>query len=99
MDPGAPRRVQVAGHELTVFAETPPSISALVEDIRTAPTRVWVESYIFLDDEAGRPVAEALKERARASVDVRVLYDAVGSSSTPAAFFGRLSAAGVGDQL
>src|SRR5204862_7261639 len=38
--------------------------------------------------------AEALAERARAGVDVRVLCDAVGSQWTPAFFFRRLEDAG-----
>jgi cardiolipin synthase len=39
-------------------------------------------------------VAEALAERARAGVEVRVLYDAVGSQSTPRSFFRPLEQAG-----
>src|SRR5439155_2164164 len=90
-----PLRVSVAGHELTIFVETRPMIAALVRDIRSAQKRVWVESYIFLNDVAGRTVAEALEERARAGLDVRVLYDAIGSQTTPAAFFRYLEEAGV----
>ena len=70
-------------------------IAALVPDIQTAQQRVWVESYIFLDDVAGSAVAEALKERARMGLDVRVLYDAIGSQTTPSAFFRDLADAGV----
>jgi cardiolipin synthase len=36
-----------------------------------------------------------LMERARAGVDVRLLYDAIGSQTTPASFFARLQRAGV----
>jgi cardiolipin synthase len=56
---------------------------------------VWLETYIFHNDAAGQAVAEALKERARAGVDVRVLYDAVGSQATPRSFFRDLEQAGV----
>jgi cardiolipin synthase len=87
--------VEVAGQELKIYIESRPLIAALVEDIRTARQRVWVESYIFLDDAAGHAVAAALKERARAGLDVRVLYDAIGSQTTPAAFFRDLEQAGV----
>jgi len=92
---GQPVRVRVAGHDLTVFAETWPTIKAMVEDIRAAKTRVWLESYIFLNDAAGKAVAEALKDAARNGADVRLLYDAVGSQTTPASFFAQLSRAGV----
>jgi cardiolipin synthase len=67
----------------------------MVHDIRSARHRVWVECYIFLDDAAGKLTAQALKERARAGVDVRVLYDAIGSQATSAAFFDEMHNAGV----
>src|SRR5262245_42169918 len=74
-----PIPVRVAGHDLTIFVESPPLIAAMLDDLRTAQRRIWLESYIILNDAAGRAVAEVLKERARAGVDVRLLYDAVGS--------------------
>ena len=67
--------------------------SAMVADIRQARQRIWLESYIIVDDEAGRAVAEALIERAAAGVEVRLMYDAVGCMSTPQAYFDRLTAA------
>jgi cardiolipin synthase A/B len=78
-----------------VFVQSAPLIAAMIADIRTATTRVWLESYVFAGDGAGQAVAEALKERARAGVSVRVLYDAVGSFSTPSALFEEMQAAGV----
>src|SRR3989442_10234579 len=90
-----PHRVVVADQELTVFAESAPLIEAIVADVRAARSRIWVETYIFLNDRAGTAVAEALQERARDSLDVRLLYDALGSGATPASFFRRLEYAGV----
>ena len=88
-------RVTVAGHELTIFVESMPMIAALIRDIQSAQKRVWVESYIFLNDVAGSAVAEALQESARRGLDVRVLYDAIGSQTTPWAFFRKMEGAGV----
>jgi cardiolipin synthase len=93
--PNGPLRLTVADHELTIFVQSLPMIAALVRDIHSAQNRVWVESYIFLDDVAGSAVAEALKERARAGLDVRVLYDAIGSQTTPSIFFRQMEEAGV----
>jgi cardiolipin synthase len=90
-----PVTVPVAGHELTLFVESLPLIAALVRDVRAARQRVWLETYIILDDAAGRAVAEVLKDRARAGLDVRLLYDFIGSQTTPAAFFHDLEQAGV----
>src|SRR4051794_16546252 len=90
-----PVGVRVAGHDLTLFVESPPLFDAMIEDIRAAKQRVWLETYIILDDPAGRRVAEALKERARAGLDVRLHYDAIGSLTTPSRFFRDLARAGV----
>jgi cardiolipin synthase len=85
----------VAGHHLTVFVHTWPLIEAMVRDIRACRTRVWMETYIFHDDAAGQAIAAALCERAIAGVQVRVLYDAIGSQATPWSFFRPLEEAGV----
>jgi cardiolipin synthase len=89
-----PVAVEVADHTLTLFVETAPLLAEMLRDIATAQSRVWLETYIFLDDAVGSAMAEALKERAAAGVEVRVLYDAVGSQWTPAAFFRELREAG-----
>src|SRR5437868_4688727 len=91
----APPVVHVAGHELTIFLQSAPLMEAMTADIAGAKTRVWLESYIFADDAAGQQVALALCERARAGLDVRVLYDGLGSIRTSAAFFERMTLAGV----
>lgn len=91
----APVCVPVAGHELTLFVESHTLIAAMAEDIRNARDRVWLESYIFLDDAAGKLIAEAIMERARSGADVRLLYDAVGSQATPEEFFDDLVRSGV----
>ncbi|MEX2115127.1 MAG: phospholipase D-like domain-containing protein [Pirellulales bacterium] len=87
--------ITVAGQALTLYTESPPLIDAMLADIRQAKSRVWLETYIFANDDAGRAVTEALAERARAGCDVRLLVDAWGSFSTPNALFEKLRAAGV----
>jgi cardiolipin synthase len=94
-EPPAPESVTVAGHRLTVFVESPPLFEAMLQDIAAAKKRVWLETYIFFNDDGGKRFAAALSERARAGLDVRVFYDALGSSATPAAFFNDMAAAGV----
>jgi cardiolipin synthase len=89
------RHIEVAGHQCTIFTESPPLIAAMVKDIANAQARVWLETYIFADDGAGRTVARALKEKARAGLDVRVLYDTIGCLTTPSSFFRDLQRANV----
>jgi cardiolipin synthase len=87
--------VDVAGNTLTLYEGSMALIGAMVDDIRLAQHRVWLESYTIADDAAGRAVAGALLERAAAGVDVRLMYDAIGSLTTPRAYFDRLMAGGV----
>ena len=94
-DVAEPRVIAVAGNELTLFVESAPMLSRMAEDIRAAQSRVWLESYIFASDTAGRMIAQALIERAQAGVDVRLLYDAIGSQGTSTSLLSMMEAAGV----
>lgn len=62
--------------------------------IRVAQRSVNLEYYEFSPGEVGTAVLDALVERARAGVEVRVIVDAAGSLGTPSSFFDRLRAAG-----
>jgi cardiolipin synthase len=68
--------------------------SALLRDVAAARDHVHLEYYIFYPDRTGAALRDALVERARAGVKVRLLLDAVGSSKTPARFFNELTMAG-----
>lgn len=68
--------------------------SALLRDVAAAREHVHLEYYIFYPDRTGTALRDALVERARAGVKVRLLLDAVGSGKTPARFFRELVAAG-----
>lgn len=87
--------VAVAGQFLQVYVESAAFLAALLGDIQAARRRVWIETYIFTDDAAGQAVAAALAERAQHGVDVRVHYDAFGSSATAESLFAELQLAGV----
>jgi len=52
---------------------------AMLELIDGARSRVLFENFIFAGDETGRRFADALAAAARRGVDVRVLYDPVGT--------------------
>lgn len=54
---------------------------AMLTAIKAAKKTINLEFYIYWDGEIGRTFAEALAERARAGVRVRVILDAVGSAT------------------
>jgi cardiolipin synthase len=63
--------------------------------IEGAQHHVHLETYIFSDDDIGRALRELLIRRRQAGIEVRVLYDAIGSVTTPDSFFAPLRQAGV----
>jgi cardiolipin synthase len=66
----------------------------MLEAIRSAKHEILLEMYWFDSDRTGLEFAEALMERARAGVCVRVIYDAVGSIEADPAMFERMIQAG-----
>lgn len=62
--------------------------------IRSARRSIHFEMYIVRDDRIGQEFRDALVERARAGVEVRMMYDAVGSLGLADSFFEPLRAAG-----
>lgn len=68
---------------------------AMLQAIANAQREVLLEMYWFGSDKTGRRFAEALAERARAGVCVRLSYDAVGSIEASSSMFDMLRAAGV----
>jgi cardiolipin synthase len=67
---------------------------ALLRDIGAARDHVHLEYYIYAPDRTGTMVLDALVERARAGVKVRLLLDALGSSRAKRRFFQPLLDAG-----
>jgi cardiolipin synthase len=85
----------VLGNKLTVLQNGPATYQAMFTAIRGAKDHINLETFIFDDDEAGRKFSELLLERQAAGVQVNVIYDSVGSLTTPAGFFDRLRAGGI----
>ena len=68
---------------------------ALLREIGKAKHHVHVDSFIFSDDPLGRIVADALIDKVRQGIEVRVIYDDVGSWKTKNCFFERMHAEGI----
>lgn len=67
---------------------------SLIEDIERAESSVHMEYYIIKNDNLGREVIDRLTQKAAEGVEVRFLYDAMGSRSLPKDFFDGLVKAG-----
>jgi cardiolipin synthase len=78
-----------------LLLDGPQTHDAMLQAIAAAEHHVHLESYIFVDDEVGTEFGDALVARARAGVDVRVIYDSIGSRSASGDFWAELQDAGV----
>lgn len=84
------------GNAVALLRNSRENYPAWLEAIRSAERVIHFENFIIADDETGRMFAEALMERARAGVRVRVLYDWLGSSTRALPrFWRRMRQAGV----
>jgi len=84
----------IPGNALRHIPDSPAALEAMLELITGARRTIHFENYIIRDDHTGRRFAAALEDRARAGVQVRVLYDAFGSIGTSRRFWRELRRAG-----
>ena len=83
------------GNSVTLLENGAAAYPAMLEAIRNARDNINLESFIFEGESVGQEFAEALLEKRKEGVQVNLIYDSFGSSSTPQSFFDRLAAAGV----
>ncbi|MDP9727867.1 cardiolipin synthase [Alicyclobacillus tolerans] len=81
-------------NRVEVFYDGQSKFISLLDTIRQAKHHIHLEYYIFRPDRLGRQLVSALIQKANEGVEVRVLYDAVGSKGLHMDFFGDLIHAG-----
>ncbi len=81
-------------HSVRLLVDGAATYAALLEAIAGAREHIHLEYYIYQPDITGRQLRDALVERARAGIKVRLLLDAVGSSKVKRRFFAPLLEAG-----
>ena len=86
--------VPLYGTRYEIFTAGMQKMESLLRDIKQAEHHIHLQYYIIDNDRAGAMLREALIERARAGVEVRLLYDDVGSRGVRKKFFDELVAAG-----
>jgi cardiolipin synthase len=90
-----PYRV-LRGHRLRFLVDGDDFFPALFEDIAAARHSIHVQTFMYRRDRTGNELLDLLIERARAGVDVRLLYDRFGSAVAHyTRFFERARKAGV----
>lgn len=83
------------GNRVEVYTEGSSMLLALLRAIAQAQHHIHLQFYIFEDDAVGRLLRDALIDKARQGVEVRLLYDDVGCWKVPHAFFDEMRGAGI----
>ena len=79
--------VPLYGSRITPYTDGSSKMEALLGEIARARHHIHLQYYIFCDDETGRRLRDALVEKSRQGVHVRILYDDVGCSGVRKSFF------------
>jgi len=82
------------GNAVTILNNGDEFFPAMLEAIRGARDSVCIEQYIFWEGQTAEQFCEALAERARAGVPVKLLLDSVGSATIGERAYESLTSAG-----
>jgi cardiolipin synthase A/B len=83
------------GNHSRILIDGPQTWQVIFDAIGKARDHIHIESFIFEELEFGQRLSDLLMERRKAGVSVRIIYDSVGSITTPTAFFQKLSSNGI----
>lgn len=83
------------GNKVTLLVDGKAAYAAMFKAIQDARDHINLETYIIEDDETGRKFVDLLMQKQAEGVQVNLIFDSVGSFSTPAPFFQRLRDGGI----
>jgi len=71
--------IYTASNEAEIFLDGNPLFDRMIEDIRQAKNHIHLLYFSFNNDGLGRKISALLTEKARQGVEVRLIYDSLGS--------------------
>jgi cardiolipin synthase len=85
------------GNRVTLLIDGPATFAAMFKAMENAKDHINIETYTIedIEDESGRKLGDLLVQKQAEGVQVNLIYDSLGSYTTPAAFFQRLRDGGV----
>lgn len=81
-------------NRVRIFNNGREKFDALLDDLRNARSYIHLLYFIFRTDELGKEILDILIERARAGLDVKVVYDSIGNLTVSGRHFRLLMRAG-----
>ena len=82
-------------NRVTVLNNGKQTFNSLLASLRDAKSSIHIEYYIFENDRIGSKIAKILRNKARSGVEVRFIYDDVGSWGLSPSFIYKLKKSGV----
>lgn len=82
-------------NEVEIYTSGYDFFPSLLMEIGKAEHHIHIDTFIISDDPLGRIIADALIDKAKQGVEVRLIYDDVGSWRTPNNFFTRMRNEGI----
>ena len=85
------------GNKVTLLVDGPATYAAMFKAVANARDHINIETYTIedIEDETGRKFADLLLQKQAEGLQVNLIYDSLGSYTTPAAFFQRLRDGGI----
>ncbi len=87
--------VQLSDGSVVRLLKDGEALRAWHDAVKAARQSIFIETYIFADDQTGKAFCDVLVSKAREGVHVYLLYDSFGSKATPYEFFHQMERAGV----
>lgn len=82
-------------NEVEIYTSGYDFFPSLLMEIGKAEHHIHIDTFIISNDPLGRLIADALVDKARQGIEVRLIYDDVGSWRTPNSFFTRMRNEGI----
>lgn len=83
------------GTKLTFYSDGKDKFKDLFIELKKAKKHIHIQYYIFMDDKIGHELRDILIEKAKEGVEVRFLYDDVGSWKAHRSFFKEMKSNGI----
>ena len=82
------------GNDIKIYTNGSDKLADLKKDLLNAKKSINIEYYIFANDKTGNDIMKILCQKAREGIDVKLIYDSIGSRKAPRRFFKKLEDAG-----
>lgn len=85
----------MSGNQVGALIDGPQTYASIESELQQARHSIHIETFIFGAGDVGKRFGKLLAQKRKEGVEVRVLYDSIGSMDTPTAFFDELRGQGI----